>query len=302
MCNVHFIKPMDGRLTSYDVSQMVNMLDSASASNPHGFGMFTDGGKTLKKAGTFSALQHGSLLKSAEGDKFIVGHNRYTTHGINNDENSHPFENERFIWVHNGILSNHAELGKQHGLAEMQVDSQIIGELALKFVKSKEQRGDKIKIVKIIKRVAHMIVGDYSVFIYDKVSKRLFYFRDGREFVFKLIRNRETKKVILVGSSRKENIGQTYNKRTKKLFGFEMRNWEVIGNMTPEEDKIYEVTDKGLVLRGHFTAQPNYVWTAPNPVEIIEEKQVPIKAGLWEEPDGDESFWERVGSKSRWLY
>lgn len=44
-----------------------------------------------------------------------IGHNRWATHGVKNDTNSHPHlsNNQKFVIVHNGIIENYNELKEQ---------------------------------------------------------------------------------------------------------------------------------------------------------------------------------------------
>lgn len=58
----------------------------------------------------------------------VIGHTRLATHGEVNWKNAHPFKYGKWIFAHNGVISNYEDLNKELG-TNYEVDSQVIGAL-----------------------------------------------------------------------------------------------------------------------------------------------------------------------------
>lgn len=70
----------------------------------------------------FMSKQWESFKAAAIRDaRLVIGHNRKATKGSINNDNAHPFHVGKIVLVHNGTLTNHAELNK-----ELEVDSHAI--------------------------------------------------------------------------------------------------------------------------------------------------------------------------------
>lgn len=71
-----------------------------------------------------SIFMNRKKFRQTEGDIWI-GHCRLATHGDVNQRNAHPLHRKDTLLVHNGVITNHEEIGKQLDL-EYQVDSEIL--------------------------------------------------------------------------------------------------------------------------------------------------------------------------------
>jgi glucosamine--fructose-6-phosphate aminotransferase (isomerizing) len=102
-----------------------------------------------------------------------LGHNRWSTHGKNNIENSHPHisNNERYIIVHNGTILNYLEL-KDKLLEEGYIfysstDTEVIINLIEYYYNNNMKR--------TIKKVTSILKGCYSFVLYDVKEKNNLY-------------------------------------------------------------------------------------------------------------------------------
>lgn len=237
VCNVHVIYGIKKPLDKGDIEQFLKMLKSGSESNADGFGLFNDKGLIFKKRDRYKAKYSREIIKKFVNSKFIVGHNRWATSGTVNKSNSHPFYNKRFIWVHNGMIQNKDELSTKYGVT-YNVDSELIGEILHKKLNKKEE------LEKTLIEMFKEMQGSFSVFIFDKQTKKLYYVRhimDFNIFLFRLLDN----SLRIIGSTEETNLRFPYH---KSLLGFQIINSEILSKFDIEDDLLYVFDDKDGII------------------------------------------------------
>ncbi len=157
---------------------------------------------------------------------------------FNDNLNNHPFKLNDLVLVHNGVINNVEDLIEEFKIkTEISTDSFVILFLIDKFLKEAElkdkskrtKRDRKLLIMDAIKKTTDLIEGFYSVFLYDKKEKKLYYFRDdiGSFYFYKPNKN------MLVGSTSFKNFEYVYKDKeiSKDL-------------ITPKPGRIYLIKDE----------------------------------------------------------
>ena len=112
----------------------------------------------------------------------FLGHTQAPT-SIERDfrpETSHPFECGNWIVAHNGILSNFEELREKHAPeSNCNVDSSIIPILL-------DRVSTRFDDIELIVKVLEMLEGTFGVWMYNKVTKRIYLARNGSTLFAKL--------------------------------------------------------------------------------------------------------------------
>jgi glucosamine 6-phosphate synthetase-like amidotransferase/phosphosugar isomerase protein len=210
-----------------------------SLSNSHAFGFFNRE-HSFKKRGIFN-LQSFEVAKLMQ-DNFIVGHNRFTTQGSESKNgNNHPFELNGFSLVHNGILEDDKKVRKKFGIkSKIQTDSYTILWLINKFYHESAKTKTHKKMVEAIQKTCKELEGYYSVFVFDKETKDLYYFRNDRaDFQFCLIDDN-----IILGSTDFNNLEYVY---TNKKYIFDEQTFTKKTFKEPKAERVYMINDRVII-------------------------------------------------------
>ncbi|MFA6023519.1 MAG: class II glutamine amidotransferase [Candidatus Pacearchaeota archaeon] len=234
MCEIQFIKRLDNKfLDSEDIFFFEVMMIKGSFWNKDAWGLFNNSILT-KKEGSFKSI--GLLNYELLKNNFVVGHNRLATNGnANKNENNHPFESKNFILVHNGIISNYAELTLNENLYfKGETDSLVILHLIEKYYQKTND------ISKAIKKTTKKLIGSYSVFVLDKNTNTLYYFKsENAKFSFCYIET-ETKKILL-GSTNVTNFNNLYCDREQIFY---IPKYKKHATMNAKSKVIYQITSE----------------------------------------------------------
>ena len=100
-----------------------------------------------------------------------IGHTRWATHGIPNDENAHPHYSgsQKLVMIHNGIIENYGslkeELKKRGHLFLSDTDSEVLIHL-IEDIQEKE----KVRLGEAVRIALNEVVGAYAIVILSKDS------------------------------------------------------------------------------------------------------------------------------------
>lgn len=117
------------------------------------------------------------LREAVDGDvsaSLGIGHTRWATHGVPNQENAHPHQSttKRFTLVHNGVIENYHLLKKAY-LADVQMasdtDTEVIVQLIERFSK------DGLSTVDALRKTLHLIHGSYAIALIDNEDESTIY-------------------------------------------------------------------------------------------------------------------------------
>lgn len=104
-----------------------------------------------------------------------IAHTRWATHGQPSIENAHPqfSTSERFYLVHNGVISNYAQL-KDEELSDVdfvsQTDTEVIVQLIAKFVEQ-----DGLTTLAAFQKALSMLQGSYALMLVDQENPEALY-------------------------------------------------------------------------------------------------------------------------------
>ena len=236
MCEINFAYCINGLLDSRDINTLlINTGKSVGYTNKDGFGFFNDKCRIYKRGKEFGNQDAKQAKKMYADSKFIISHVRFKTSGEKSARNSHPFMNGRFIWLHNGVISDFEETATKFGL-DAKVDSEVICGVLHHFI----DKGLTFK--KAMRKTAQELSGSLSVFIYDKKEKKLYYFRHTASFSLRLIKIGE--RIMIFGATDEDNLKPL--PYFSDYYGFWKQDYTYIAAKEPQEDVLYCISDNGI--------------------------------------------------------
>jgi hypothetical protein len=261
MCGINFIYRKAGRLTQKEKDLFLSNLKENEERGKEAIGLIYDFEgkiKTFKNKGDVKDNIKEILRAIKKAETFLIAHTRQSTQEKATDNiNNHPFENERFIWVHNGILFNDNNLKKELGLEyEGKTDSIIIGEIIKHYEK---QEG----FIQGLKTALGRIEGSFFTLLIDKKTQDIYLFKNSKaDFsIFKI------KNDFFIGSSdikhiKKSLLLKEYTKEIKGLkyfYDLFFCDFSQISNIEFKSEEILRLNKEGLILFDNFKEKQGYI-------------------------------------------
>ncbi|MGO2566475.1 MAG: glutamine--fructose-6-phosphate transaminase (isomerizing) [Brochothrix thermosphacta] len=194
---------------------------------------------TTKTKGRIADLRQ-AVAKDATGTCGI-GHTRWATHGVPNEENAHPHQSQsgRFTIVHNGVIDNYRQLEEQYlnGVAlQSDTDTEIVVQLMDKFA----EKG--LSTEQIFRNVLDVLDGSFAFGLIDSE-------RPGELFFAK------NKSPLLIGVAAESNmLASDAMAVIKETDQFVEINDGEYGILTAERYQLFSGTTNEAIERAPFTA------------------------------------------------
>jgi len=142
MCGVFGFISSEGKGPDIHRLRRLAMVTQTRGAHAFGLAWLEEDGliQTFKRPGP--ACDHLEALEQCRNAVVLVGHCRYATHGSPEDNrNNHPHVAGAGFIVHNGVITNHDRLVRQHGLKQRtQCDSEVLGLLMIRCAGTVAQR------------------------------------------------------------------------------------------------------------------------------------------------------------------
>jgi glucosamine 6-phosphate synthetase-like amidotransferase/phosphosugar isomerase protein len=174
MCNLNILIKHNNIDNINIVGFMQSVTSNSYASNSHSEGVYCDFGNKLIKS--LNKIDYEKLRTELNKSKIIITHQRYATSG-EGVKYAHPFMNNDFVVVHNGIINHFKD---NQDTANNHSDTfaffNVFNKMFNKRIKDNNNRN--VVITEIIKELFEADKGSYSIFIYDRINNKGYYFKD----------------------------------------------------------------------------------------------------------------------------
>ncbi len=123
-----------------------------------------------KTKGKVSDLKKIMKQKNIDGN-LALGHTRWATHGVPNDENSHPHlsNSGKLVIVHNGIIENYDTIKKELIIRGYTFKSDTDTEVLINLIEEVKIK-NKCKLGEAVQMALSNVVGAYAIAVFD-ISK-----------------------------------------------------------------------------------------------------------------------------------
>lgn len=124
--------------------------------------------KVTKTKGKVSDLEQKISKDNNTSGKIGIGHTRWATHGVPNDENSHPHYSNSgdLVIIHNGIIENYAaiktELENRGYIFHSDTDTEVL----INLIEDVQKNGN-FKLGKAVQVALNQVIGAYAIAVFD---------------------------------------------------------------------------------------------------------------------------------------
>jgi len=124
-----------------------------------------------KTKGKVSNLEEKVKKEISKNGSIGIGHTRWATHGIPNDENSHPHfsQSGNLVIVHNGIIENYDTIKQELISRGYTFKSDTDTEVLINLIEEIKNE-DGVKLGKAVQIALNQVVGAYAIAVFDKTK------------------------------------------------------------------------------------------------------------------------------------